>query len=430
MQSSWRSIRANWHVRLARFVGLRWILFSVLLLFAILGAGLAHPFSLSFRRSQSKKDKVTDFSEFRPRKELPGEQFAGRAVCAGCHAEKTHSQTHTSMARALFLPSQSAVLKAHTRLTYKAGIYSYEIITDGTQSLYRVTDGKEAFSEPILYAFGNARIAQTFIFRHEGRLQEGRVSYYTAIDALDWTIGDALNPPPSLQEAAGRDIDSAEARNCFSCHGTAATVDYQLQLDRVVPGVSCEACHGPAAAHVAAMNTGDTANPHIFNPMRLPPEKLSQEFCGACHRSVDTVAMMPNLGGIGNVRFQPYRLFNSRGHDPNNSHFACVACHDPHIELTSDPLSYDANCTGCHGVSSSDANLSSIRKRTSANASTQTVAYSARKDSVGIPVGKSCPIAKARCTSCHMPKVELPGAHYKFTDHRIRIARPGDPYPY
>jgi hypothetical protein len=29
-----------------------------------------------------------------------------------------------------------------------------------------------------------------------------------------------------------------------------------------------------------------------------------------------------------------------------------------------------------------------------------------------------------------MPKVELPGAHYKFTDHRIRIARPGDPYPY
>ena len=158
------------------------------------------------------------------------------------------------MARALFLPSQSAVLKAHPRLTYTAGIYSYEIMTDGPQSVYRVTDGKETLSEPILYAFGNARIAQTFVFKHEGRLQEGRVSYYTAIDALDWTIGDALNPPPSLQEAAGRDIDSAEARNCFSCHGTAATVDYQLQLDRMVPGVSCEACHGPAAAHVAAID--------------------------------------------------------------------------------------------------------------------------------------------------------------------------------
>jgi hypothetical protein len=28
-----------------------------------------------------------------------------------------------------------------------------------------------------------------------------------------------------------------------------------------------------------------------------------------------------------------------------------------------------------------------------------------------------------------MPKYELPDAHHRFTDHRIRIAREGDPYP-
>jgi hypothetical protein len=388
---------------------------------AILLAGFVSPLSVPSRGNQSKKESGSDFAQFRPRKELPGEQFVGRAVCAGCHSEKTHSQTHTSMARALFLPSQSVVLKSHPRLTYKSGVYSYEIIADGANVIYRVTDGKDTLSEPILYAFGNARIAQTFVYKHDGRLQEGRVSYYTAIDSLDWTIGDALNPPPSVQEAAGRDIDSAEARNCFSCHGTAATVDYQLQLDRVVPGVSCEACHGPGAAHVAAVNAGETANPHIFNPMRLPPEKLSQEFCGACHRSADTVAMMPNLGGIGNVRFQPYRLFNSRGHDPNNYHFACTACHDPHVELTSDASSYDANCTGCHASASSDIDSTSPRNPSGDMPS---------KSPVARAQGKPCPVAAERCVSCHMSKVELPGAHYKFTDHRIRIVRPGDPYPY
>jgi formate-dependent nitrite reductase cytochrome c552 subunit len=31
--------------------------------------------------------------------------------------------------------------------------------------------------------------------------------------------------------------------------------------------------------------------------------------------------------------------------------------------------------------------------------------------------------------SCHMPKINLPGGHAKFTDHEIRIVRPGDPYP-
>ncbi len=389
-------------------------------------AGLLNVFSPSTTRAQSKSETSSDFAQFRPRKELPIEQFAGRAACVGCHSEKTHSQSHTSMARALFIPSQSAVLKSHPRLTYKSGIYSYEIVTDSSQTLYRVTDGKETLSEPILYAFGNARIAQTFVFRHNGKLQEGRVSYYTAIDSLDWTIGDTLNPPPSIEEAAGRDIDSAEARNCFSCHGTAATVDHRLQLDRMVPGVSCEACHGPAAAHVAAMNAGDTANPHIFNPIKLSPEKLSQEFCGACHRSVDAVAMMPNLGGVGNVRFQPYRLFNSRGHDPNNAHFACTACHDPHIELTSEASSYDANCTSCHAADPADPNSSYIREQTSTSVSTRPVAYVVNNSSAAKP----CPIAKERCVTCHMPRVELPGAHYKFTDHRIRIVHPGDPYPY
>ena len=28
-----------------------------------------------------------------------------------------------------------------------------------------------------------------------------------------------------------------------------------------------------------------------------------------------------------------------------------------------------------------------------------------------------------------MPKVELPGMHAEFTDHWIRIAKPGMPYP-
>ena len=42
---------------------------------------------------------------------------------------------------------------------------------------------------------------------------------------------------------------------------------------------------------------------------------------------------------------------------------------------------------------------------------------------------KACPVSKSKCVSCHMPKIELPGAHYKFSDHRIRIVKPNEPYP-
>jgi hypothetical protein len=322
------------------------------------------------------------------------------------------------MGHALSIAAESGVLRSHPRMTFRAGAYTYEIVRDGQENSYRVTDGKETISETILYAFGNAHVAQTYVYRRNGRLFEGRVSYYTAIDGLDWTVGDVLNPAPSLEEAAGRDISGDEARNCFSCHGAAAVVNTKLQLDRLIPGVTCEACHGPGGSHAAAMLFAPGKSMYIFNPKTLDAESLSQEFCGACHRGVDTVAMMPDLGGINNVRFQPYRLFNSRGHDPKDARFACTACHDPHVDLQQGDAIYDSKCTTCHAPGGAE------------QATGQNNIATAGERPFLSSTGKSCPVASERCVSCHMPKVELPGAHFKFTDHRIRIARRGDAYPY
>jgi len=43
--------------------------------------------------------------------------------------------------------------------------------------------------------------------------------------------------------------------------------------------------------------------------------------------------------------------------------------------------------------------------------------------------GPACPVGTTKCTSCHMPKIELPDFHHEFTDHRIRTVRKGDPFP-
>jgi cytochrome c len=371
-----------------------------------------------FAFAQSQPEKATDFANFRPRREMPGESFAGQEACASCHAEKSRSQSNTAMAQALKVAAESEVLRSHPKMTFRSGQYSFEILREGGGYLYRVSDGTETISEPILYAFGHGRDGQTYVFRRNGKLYEGRVSYYTAIDGLDWTVGDALNSAPNVEEAAGRDISGDEARNCFSCHGTAAAVNTKLQMERLIPGVTCEACHGPGEKHSVAMlfEIRDTLG--IFNPKALDPETLSQEFCGACHRGVDTVAMMPDLGGINNVRFQPYRLFNSRGHDPKDARLACTACHNPHVDLKQGDSVYDEKCTNCHAT------------RGAKQPKEQNNIAAAGKRAVASSTGKSCPVAIEGCVSCHMPKVELPGAHFKFTDHRIRIARVGEPYPY
>ena len=235
-------------------------------------------------------------------------------------------------------------------------------------------------------------------------------------------VKDALSRPITaggfVEEAAGRDISGDEAGNCFSCHGAAAVVNTKLQLDRLIPGVTCESCHGPGGSHATVMLFGPGKSMYIFNPKTLDAESLSQEFCGACHRGVDTVAMMPDLGGINNVRFQPYRLFNSRGHDPKDARFACTVCHDPHEDLKQEDTAYDAKCTTCHAPHGAEQATGE-----------KNIAITGRRAAVS-SVGKSCPVASERCVSCHMSKVELPGAHFKFTDHRIRIARQGEAYPY
>jgi hypothetical protein len=28
-----------------------------------------------------------------------------------------------------------------------------------------------------------------------------------------------------------------------------------------------------------------------------------------------------------------------------------------------------------------------------------------------------------------MPKIEIPGSHFQFTDHRIRVVKAGEPFP-
>ncbi len=357
-------------------------------------------------------------TKWRPHQAVKESSYVGGESCAECHASQAASYHKSAMSRALELVADSQILKSHRRLTFQSGPYTYRVVRQGSNSIYSVSDGTNTISEPILYAFGQGQAGQTYVFRHKGVLYESRVSFYKEIRNLDWTIGHPRSVPQSLGDAIGHSMDSTEARNCFGCHATAAVDGSKLQLDQLMPGVGCEACHGPAEKHVSAMKSGDFAETYIFNPWNMSPDELSQEFCGSCHRSVEDVMLLPQRGaGINNVRFQPYRISTSRGHDPNNSRLSCIACHDPHEPLQRKAAFYDAKCTVCH--------LLRVDKRAIKTAAAGIQVADTEDEHTAQP----CPVSVKLCVTCHMPKVELPGAHFSFTDHRIRITKPNDPYP-
>ena len=323
------------------------------------------------------------------------EETRAAPACAACH-EQAKWQPATSMAHALETAGECKVLAAHPLLTFKRGKYSYRIERQGDESVYSVSDGAQTLTMPIRWAMGaSSAIGQTYILEKDGQFYESRVSYFSELEGLDVTLGAQSSAPADLLEAAGRRMNQADDLACFGCHATNATDKGQMTLERMVPGVRCERCHGPAEKHLAWVTQRDPVPAPMNDLSTLSTEQVSN-FCGQCHHTWDQIVMAGRFD-ITDIRFQPYRLTESKCYDADDARISCLACHDPHREVDAKSGDYDSKCRSCHAG--------------------------------GKPGAKTCQVSTKNCASCHMPKLELPGAHHKFTDHRIRIVKAHEAFP-
>jgi hypothetical protein len=324
------------------------------------------------------------------------DEFLGPDACAACHASKFRTQTQTPMAHAAMRPADSEALRSHDQLTLSLPPYNYLISRQENGSLFSVTDGKRTISLPLSWAFGLGQAGQTYILERNGTFYESRVSYFPELNGLDPTPGQSQAAPSSLEDALGRNmLYAGETQRCFACHTTASTTNRRFDPSHLIPGVTCEACHGPGAKHVAAMKADriKLGLKAILDPGQLNPVD-QVDFCGACHRTYVDVVLSKTFG-IRNLRFQPYRLERSQCWLRSNNGITCLACHNPHQPRVRDLASYDDRCLSCHQPGH---------------------------------FTKICTVSANNCVSCHMPKYEVPGMHSKFTDHFIRIVRKGEGY--
>ena len=313
-------------------------------------------------------------------------------------------QKTTPMAGASAMAANAAVLRERKLMLGKTDQFAYRISLEGGESDFTASDGQNTSSAKLTWAMGLGVHGQTYILERDGAFFESRVSYYPLLEGLDLTPGHPSVAPTSLDGALGMRLSKPEVQRCFGCHSTASTTNGHFDLTHIFEGVTCEACHGPGAKHVAAMKNGDfEIGKHlVFDPAGLD-QTDAVEFCGACHRTVSDVYLI-GMFDIRNLRFQPYRLETSKCWKSGDARLTCVVCHDPHKPLVKAAGAYDERCLSCH----------TARRK--------------EKPSKDHP-GKACPVATQECVTCHMPKYDLPGMHSKFTDHRIRIARKGVPFP-
>lgn len=336
------------------------------------------------------------------------EEYVGSQVCAKCHAGKVAAQKTTAMAQTSMPASRAQILAQYPAMQFTVGKYEYAIRSQGQQKTYTVSDGTKTLSASLLWAFGNGRVGQSYLFKKDDdTFYEARVTYFETLKNLNFTPARSLRSAQDVEEAMGRAVPRAEVARCFACHSTASSIGNRFDEGKLMLGVSCEACHGAGAKHVAAAGmaslagTPDAARGTIFNAAQLNPVD-SVDFCGACHTTFWDVKLT-GAKGVATAKSQPFRLEESKCWGKGDARVTCIACHDPHEPLQTESASYDGACLRCHA-------LAGAQKKEKAQQ-------------------KACPVANQNCASCHMPREFDPEMHYAFTDHRIRVVPKGESFP-
>jgi Flp pilus assembly protein TadD len=369
--------------------------------------------------------------------------YAGSETCASCHAAEHEAWKKSHHYQAMLPANEETVLGDFSGTTHQyGGVTSRFFRRDGR--FYVETDNAQGEMEEfvIAYTFGFRPLQQYLIAFPDGRYQALNVVW----DARPSEQGgqrwihlypDPDNPVTHQDMVHWTGTFQNWNSRCASCHSTGLEKNYDSRTDRYETAwkevnVACEACHGPASAHLEwargdrqGADTGFTASladRGVFGPREADPgptmarldgqRPLRQvESCAACHARRSEIADHSPIAEFGeqyrlaliepglyfpdgqvNQEVYVYGSFlQSRMHEAG---VVCTNCHEAH----SNEVYFDDNrlCAQCHSAETFDR-------------------PEHHRHSPGQP--------GAACVDCHMPSTTYMVVDDR-RDHSFRVPEP------
>lgn len=370
--------------------------------------------------------------------------YVGRQACAGCHAGESarFAGSHHDLA---MQPAEAGTVLgnfADAQFTYR-GITSTFFRRDG--GYWVRTDGPDGALADfrIAYTFGVDPLQQYLIELPGGRLQALSIAWDSrpAKDGGQRWFHLYPDEPIDFRDELHWTAPSQNWNYmCANCHSTGLRRAYDADARRFAAqwaeiDVSCEACHGPGAAHVAWAAGDPTAR--AADPRRGLPVDLSRgggwtfadgaaiahltgghsgraqlDTCGRCHARATQIAET-DVGGQplldshlpatldaslyhadGQVEGEVYEYGSFAQSRMHAAGVVCSDCHEPH----SGRLRAEGNavCATCHQPAVFDTPAHHH--------------HAAGSDA-------------ARCASCHMPARTFMQVDVRH-DHSFRVPRP------
>ena len=296
--------------------------------------------------------------------------YLGHEVCAGCHKDIARVQSATNMAHTWQDPAKQPRPAKYSE-THSEGPppeIAYELKGTGPVLRFQVQmPGQPVVGFPVETMVGGQRHGISFLFRVPelqgvslpvSRLLEARYFHYAGQNKLAFSLGFPEEKPTSYETAMGRVLTPYLEKRCLSCHGAPRTYGTTVEI-----GVTCENCHGPGHAHLAALST-HSKNLAMWNPKKLPMAERMQP-CTQCHAGSSIVEdPMPDDVLISD---QVTALKNSECWRQSGGDITCINCHDPHQDAPRSVLQAraDKTCLRCHTAAVTDhAGLCPVNRTT------------------------------------------------------------------
>lgn len=309
-----------------------------------------------------------------PAPDIRGTQFAGSASCANCHKNiyddyittahfnTSHPATTQSVKGSFAAPGNVFTYSKDTRV----------VMEDRADGLFQSSyaNGRLRESYPFDIVIGSGRKAQTYLYWKQGQYLQLPVSYF--VPAHSWANSPGF---PASHPKFDRVIPST----CFGCHssmvalkelrmqGVSATEVFEQ--NKIVYGIDCERCHGPAAAHV----TFHTEHPQEKRAMHIAQigslgNEAKLDMCAICHSGLKTPQQpafgfkpgdrltdyyypdftRPTEASEIDVHGNQYQLFTASACFRKSKDMNCSSCHNPHTTERDNLTVLSQRCMNCH----------------------------------------------------------------------------------
>ena len=325
-----------------------------------------------------------------------GGNYVGSITCRECHQDiyKDHIETAHYHTSAVADAENIGGSFKKGKNTFALSDATLEMVREGKSHFQESRDKKGNLLQKQQFdvVIGSGVKGKSYLTWQDDHLFQLQASYNAPADS--W-----INSPGYPDRVLQRPIRDA----CLKCHVTHATnrdfsgTGNEYNQDRMIYGIGCERCHGPAEDHVVFhRNNPDSTLAHFILRVDTLPQPQRLDLCAQCHSGPrDNIIKGNSFSYLPGEDLQKYSRNFYTGQAPgeldvhgnqfglltsspcflSSPEMDCGTCHDSHKNQRGDSQHFINSCNSCHETSGHTCSASLADQQSMGN----------------------------NCVSCHMP---------------------------